>query len=270
MQSTESAWRERYGPWAIVTGASDGIGRSIADQLAQAGLNLLLVARRQAVLDQLATDWRNRYSIKTMALAVDLSQPGAVDQVLSAAQALDVGLLVACAGFGTTGRFMDADPTQELNMLAVNCQAVLLLSQQIGQRLAKRGHGGIILMSSLVAFQGVPLAAHYAATKAYVQVLAEGLHEEMAPLGVDVLASSPGPVHSGFAARANQRMGMAAQPEDVARATLAALGHKTTVRPGWLSRFLIGSLALLPRGARIKAMARIMHNMTSHKTAKAV
>jgi len=207
MQSTESAWRERYGPWAIVTGASDGIGRAIADQLAQAGLNLLLVARRQAVLDQLATDWRNRYSIKTMALAVDLSQPDAVEQVLSAAQALDVGLLVACAGFGTTGRFMDADPTQELNMLAVNCQAVLLLSQQIGQRLAKRGHGGIILMSSLVAFQGVPLvafqgvplAAHYAATKAYVQFLAEGLHEEMAPLGVDVLASSPGPVHSDLA-----------------------------------------------------------------------
>jgi len=151
MQSTESAWRERYGPWAIVTGASDGIGRAIAGQLAQAGLNLILVARRQAVLDQLATDWRHRYSIKTVALAVDLSQPGAVEQVLSAAQALDVGLLVACAGFGTTGRFMDADPTQELNMLAVNCQAVLLLSQQIGQRLAKRGRGGIILMSSLVA-----------------------------------------------------------------------------------------------------------------------
>jgi hypothetical protein len=117
-------------------------------------------------------------------------------------------------------------------------------------------------MSSLVGFQGVPRAAHYAATKAYVQSLAEGLHHELMPLGVDVLASAPGPVHSGFAGSANMQMGLAQRPQDVVAATLTALGRRATVRPGWLSKVLEWSLKPLPRWGRVRMMGVVMGGMT--------
>ncbi|MBC8100640.1 MAG: SDR family NAD(P)-dependent oxidoreductase [Armatimonadetes bacterium] len=257
----------KYGTWAVVTGASDGIGREMALCLAQAGLNLVLVARRRTVLDQLAADLMARYSIETRVLDADLSQPAAVEAVIAATHDLEIGLLVASAGFGTSGRLIDAPLDQELAMLDVNCRAVLMMSQHFGKRFAAQGRGGMVLMSSLVAFQGVPGAANYAATKAYVQSLAEALHVELAPLGVDVIACAPGPVHSGFAAQADMQMSRAAQPADVAQATLNALGRKTTVRPGWLSKFLSGALSLSPRPRRVRAMGRIMAGMTKHKTA---
>ena len=117
-------------------------------------------------------------------------------------------------------------------MLDVNCRAMLVMAHHYGKRFVDRGRGGMVLMSSLLAFQGVPKAAHYAATKAYVQSLAEGLRLELGPHGVDVVASAPGPVRSGFAERADMVMGTAVTPETVARGTLAALGSAGTVRPG--------------------------------------
>jgi short-subunit dehydrogenase len=117
-------------------------------------------------------------------------------------------------------------------------------------------------MSSIVGFQGTPNAAHYAATKAYVQTLAEALHVELAPLGVDVLASAPGPTASGFAARARMQMRVALEPEDVARSTLEALGRTSTVLPGALSKLLAYSLVQLPQWARVRIMGRVMDGMT--------
>jgi short-subunit dehydrogenase len=266
----QERWRARYGPWAVVTGASDGIGREMALCLARAGLNLVLVARRRSALDEIADDLSAPFEIETLVVDADLTRSAAVDAVLAATDHLDVGLLVACAGFGASGRLIDSDIDQELAMLDVNCRAVLAMSHRFGRRFAAQGRGGIVLMSSLLAFQGTPLSANYAATKAYVQSLAEGLHGEMAPLGVDVVASAPGPTHSGFAARAGMRMGLGGAPASVAQATLNALGRTTTVRPGWLSKLLEGSLALLPRSARVRVMARIMQGMTSHRLGAAV
>lgn len=260
----QTPWQAKYGPWAIVTGASDGIGREMAFSLAKRGLNLVLVARRRSILDEVATNLSKAYPIETQVIDADLSQSAAVKTVIAATDNLDVGLLVASAGFGTAGYFLDMPLDREQNMLDVNCRAVLTMSHHFGRRFAKQKHGGIILLSSLVAFQGVPLSAHYAATKAYIQSLAEGLHQELAPLGVDVLASAPGPINSGFATRANMQMGMALKPEDVAQATLDALGRKTTVRPGWLSKLLEGSLAMLPRSGRVRVMGLVMKGMTQH------
>jgi len=258
-------WREKYGTWAVVTGASDGIGREIAVELAKTGLNLVLVARRRAVLEQLSQNLSNQYPIETLVVDADLSDDTAVKAVIEATTHLDIGLVVACAGFGTAGRFIDLPIERELNMIDVNTHAVLAMTHHFARRFVAQGRGGIVLMSSLVAFQGVPLSANYAATKAYVQSLAEGLHKELAPLGVDVVASAPGPIHSGFAERANMQMGLAAKPENVAKATLNALGRRTTVRPGWLSKFLEGSLKLLPRGGRVWAMGKVMKGMTQHQ-----
>jgi short-subunit dehydrogenase len=254
-------WSERYGPWAVITGASDGIGRETARCLAEAKLNLVLVSRRHAVLEELAAHLAAQHGIETRVVAADLSMEAGATAVADATSDLDVGLLVAAAGFGTSGLFVNAPIERELEMIDLNCRAVVDLSHRFGRRFVDRGRGGLVLMSSLVALQGVPHAANYAATKAYVQSLAEGLHIELAPAGVDVLASLPGPVNSGFARRADMQFGWALSPEDVAAATLAALGRRTTVRPGMLSKFLSASLAPLPRPARVRVMGGIMAGM---------
>ena len=257
----QETWRARYGTWAVVTGASDGIGREMAYRLAEAGLSLVLVARREAVLDELAAELSARHNIETREIATDLALEAAVESVAAGTDDLDVGLLVAAAGYGTSGTLIEAPLERELRMVDVNCRAVMALSRTFGRRLALRGRGALVLMSSIVGFQGVPYAAHYAATKAYVQSLAEALHVELAPLGVNVVASAPGPVHSGFAAGAHMRLGRALAPKDVAQATLDALGHRTTVRPGWLSKVLGGALSPLPRRARVRVMGRVMRRL---------
>lgn len=172
---------------------------------------------------------------------------------------------VAAAGFGTSGPFLAADPAVEREMLRLNCEAVLATSLVFGRRMADRGRGGIVLMSSIVGFQGMPNAAHYAATKAYVQTLAEALHVELRPHGVDVLAAAPGPTRSGFADRADMTMGRALSPAAVARGTLDALGRRPTALPGLLSRVLKDALAPLPRRARVRIMGAVMAGMTGHQ-----
>lgn len=259
--------RERYGPWAVVTGASDGIGRALAEALAAAGLNLVLVSRRAGALDNLARDLAVRAGIDARPLAADLATEAGVAAVVAGTAMLDVGLLVAAAGFGTSGDFVTAPLAEELTMLDVNCRAVTALAHHFAGRLAQRGRGGLVLLSSLLAFQGVPRAAHYAATKAYVQTLAEGLRGELRPHGVDVLAVAPGPVLSGFGRRADMRMTRGTTPEVVAAGALAALGRSATVRPGWLSKLLEFSLVLLPRVARSLILAQVMKGMTQHQVA---
>jgi short-subunit dehydrogenase len=259
-------FRERYGPWAVVTGASDGIGREFATRLAEAGVNLVLAARRKGMLEELASGLARDYDVQVETMPIDLATPSSVDELVARTQARDVGLLVASAGFGTSGPFVDGVLDDELRMIDVNCRAVAALSHAFGRRFVDRKRGGIVLMSSLVAFQGVPRAANYAATKAYVQSFAEALRLELRPLGVDVIASAPGPIRSGFAARASMTMGLAQTPQDVAGPTLAALARRGTVRPGWLSKFLEVALRFLPRRGRVRMMGVVMAGMTKRMT----
>jgi len=259
--------RERYGPWAVVTGASDGIGRSTATLLAEAGVHVVLVARRSEVLDALASDLRASHGVDTQVVAADLTTPSGVDAVLDRTRGLDVGLFVAAAGFGTTGPFIDSNLDDELAMVDVNCRAVVGLTHGFARRLADRGAGGIVLFGSLVGFQGVPQTANYAATKAFVQSFAEGLRLELKPVGVEVLATAPGPTRSGFAAHASMTMSSAADVDVVARSTLRSLGRRSsTVRPGALAKLLGFSLIMLPRWARVRLMGTIMSGMTNQPT----
>ena len=258
---------ERYGPWAIVTGASDGIGQAFAEELAALGINAVLVARRADRLHRLADDIGQKHHVETRVIAGDLGTAQGKRSVEEGTRDLDVGLLVAAAGFGTSGPLLSANLDSERNMLEVNCLAVLEQSMVFGRRFAKRGRGGIVLMGSLLGWQGVPGAAHYAATKAYVQSLAEGLQRELAPSNVDVLASAPGPVNSGFAGRADMRMGKAETPAEVARGSIRALGRRATVIPGTLAKALTYSLLVLPRSLRVRILAGVMGSMTRHQSA---
>ncbi len=262
----QERFRDRYGPWAIVTGASDGIGREFAICLAEAGIHVVLAARRGEVLEALAVALRRDHAVCTRVVAADLGTVAGVETLLDGVATLDVGLLVASAGFGTSGPFIDSPLAAELAMIDLNCRGVAALTHTLGSRFARRNRGGIVLMSSLVAFQGVARAANYAATKAYIQSLAEGLRLELLPLGVDVVASAPGPVHSGFAARASMTMSMAVPPRVVAQQTLESLGRTGTVRPGWLSKLLESALMSLPRRGRVRMMSQVMAGMTRRRS----
>lgn len=255
--------RAAYGPWAVVTGASDGIGRAIATELAREGFSLVLVARRRAALEELAERLTAVFGIEARPLIADLASSAETARIDAETRDLDVGMLVASAGYGGSGAFVDTDQGVELGMIDVNCRALAQSAQDFGRRFVARGRGALILMSSVVAFQGVPRAANYAATKAYVQTLAEGLSVELKGKGVDVLASAPGPVVSGFGARAGMRIAKGQSPEEVARGTLSALGRRTTVRPGFLAKALEASLSPLPRYFRIRVMGRVMAGMTN-------
>jgi short-subunit dehydrogenase len=260
-----NAWTRRYGPWALVTGASEGIGRDIARAAAARRLNVVLVARRASLLEDVADSIRRAHRVETFVIPADLAKPEAVDEVIARTASLDVGLLAACTEFGNSGPFVEGQVERELDMIDVNCRSVVQLTHAVSRRLVKRASGGIILMSSLVSFQGVPRAACYAATKAFVQSLAEALGIELRPHGIDVLASAPGPVMSGFGNTANMRITSGTTPEVVANETLSALGRKSVVRPGWLSKLLEASLATLPRRARVRILQQVMAGMTRHQ-----
>jgi short-subunit dehydrogenase len=256
---------DTYGPVALVTGASSGIGREIAYRLAEGGFDLVLLARREPELRVVADELAARHGTGVRVLPLDLAHPESLDRVASATAGTDIGLCVAAAGFGTSGPLIRSPLAREREMVEVNCAAVMGLTWLFGKRFADRGRGGLILLSSIVAFQGAPHAAHYAATKAYVQALAEGLHVELRPHGVDVLATAPGPVNSGFADAAGMRMGRVLSPRAVAQRSLDALGRRPTAFPAPLSRVLKDSLAPLPRRARVRIMGSVMAGMTAHR-----
>jgi short-subunit dehydrogenase len=249
-----------------VTGASEGIGEAFAEELAAKGLNLVLVARRHERLTALAKNLESRFQIEVRISKSDFSNQLEVNNFLKSTQALDVGLLVAAAGFGSSGPALQSDALQEAELVTVNCIAVLLQTLHFGQRFRARKSGGLILFGSLLGFQGTPYSANYAASKAYIQSLAEGIGEELKGSGVEVLAVAPGPIATGFAKRANMNLGRTLSPDIVAKASLKALGKQRTVRPGWLSKLLGWGLATAPRLLRVRIIGEIMKGMTEHPT----
>jgi len=254
----------RYGSYAVVTGASEGIGQSFAEELAKAGMNVVLVARRQDRLNTLAQELEGKYKVMCPVIVADLSSTEQLEGLLQITGKLDVGLLICNAGFGTAGNFLDADIQAELNMLNVNCTAVTRLIHHFGRKFKIKGVGGVILLSSIVATQGVARSANYAATKAYVHTLGEGLQEEWHGHGLDLLIVAPGPVETGFAQRSNMRLGKTASPEVVARESLQALGRQQLIHPGWLAKCMALALSTAPRTLKVKIMGAIMASMTKH------
>ncbi|MCI4671498.1 MAG: SDR family NAD(P)-dependent oxidoreductase [Bacteroidia bacterium] len=254
-----------YGPWALLTGASSGIGMELAERLAEAGLNLVMVARRKHILEDLKSRWQQTYGVKILCIEADLAREDDLQRIYAETSQLDLGLFVAAAGFGSGGNFLETEIKNEVNMIEINCSAVLKMTHHYGKVFSEEKRGGIILFSSLLAFQGTPYSANYAATKAYIQSLAEGIRIELAPFGVDVLSAAPGPVHSGFAAEADMKMNAALTPGQVGIPILKALGRRGTVFPAFLTKFLTGSLSIMPRWAKVRVMKLIMGGMTAHQ-----
>ena len=251
----------KYGPWAIVTGASSGIGEATAKELAAEGFHLILAARRKSKLIEQAKALETEYGVRVEISPGNLVTEEGRSNLFHLSQKHDVGLLVTAAGFGSSGHFIDADLEKEIDMVELNVISVMQQCHYFANHFRSRGAGGIVLYSSIVAFQGVPNSANYAATKAYIQSFGEALQKELKPTGVDVLIAAPGPTYSGFAEIADMRMAKAERPETVAQATVRSLGSTRTIRPGTLSKVLSYSLMTLPRFGRVLMMGQIMKGM---------
>jgi short-subunit dehydrogenase len=179
----------RYGPWAVVAGASEGIGSAFAVEVARRGLDVVLLARRQAVLDSLAERIRAETGRDARAVAVDLSVPGAAAQVLDATHRLEVCLFMYNAGADSHyQRFLAGPVERALQMIHRNCTVPTALCHHFAAGMADRGRGGIIIVSSAAAFGGAPNMVAYGASKAFDMVFAEALWAELHPRGVDVLS----------------------------------------------------------------------------------
>ncbi len=242
-----SGFSGRYGPWAMIAGGSQGLGAAFAHEIGRRGVNLLLIARRPGPLEETAEALRKRHGVQVRTASVDLAAPGFLQEVEEAAAGLEIGLLVCDAAHSHTGRFLDADLPTCLRILDTNCRAPLSLVHRFGGRMAERGRGGILVMSSLSAFWGSPYVAVYGATKAFLVNLSEALWRELGTRGVDVTVCTAGPVLTpNYIASMPVRTGPSAlemAPERVASIALAALGRRHLVVPGALNRaarFIMG------------------------------
>jgi uncharacterized protein len=183
--------KDVYGPWALVTGASSGIGEEFARQAAASGINVVLLARGEGRLTEVAASLTARYRVETRTLAVDLSQDGILNPVAEATDDLDIGLVISNAGAGNPGPFISLPLARLREIVQLNVITHLELAHHFGQKLAKRGCGGIVLVSAAAAAGGLPYMANDSATKAYPLNLGEALHVELAQAGVNVTVLAP-------------------------------------------------------------------------------
>jgi short-subunit dehydrogenase len=187
--ANRAAFRQKYGPWAVIAGASDGTGAAYAHQLAAAGLNLVLIARRPEPLAALAAELQGKYHVETRTASIDLYERAAGTQVLAAAAGLEVGLYVSNAGADTNGMpFLDAPLDAWRQLIHRNVLAVIEAAYGFAAAMRQRGRGGLIFMSSGTALGGQPGFAVYSATKAFDLNFAESLWAELHPHGIDVLS----------------------------------------------------------------------------------
>ena len=255
--------RERYGPWAIVAGASEGLGAAFVRRLAAEGFHVVAVARRAAMLEALAAELRAAHGVELRCLALDLASPQLPAHLLAATADLDVGLVVYNAALSLIGPFLSQSLDDKLRVIDVNCRGPLVFADHFGRRLAERGRGALVLMSSLAGSQGSPLVATYAATKAFNLVLGEGLWEELGHHGVDVLACRAGAIRTpAYEATAPARHPPLQEAAEVVDEALRALGRKPSVVTGFVNRlgaFFLGRI--LPRRTAIHIMASSTRRM---------
>ena len=259
----------RFGPWAVVTGASSGIGEAFARQIASRGMNVVLVARREDRLKKLAEELQSRHRVATRIVLVDLAAEDFLPTVERATSDLEIGLLVNNAGMLTAGKFLDNDLRAELNQLHVNTRASLILAHHFGGRMRRQRRGGVIFVSSTLAFAGVPSASAYAASKAHALVFAEGFAREVSSEGIAVLVLCPGPTRTEIWP-AGVSLTLPMKPDTVATIALKKLGRRTTVVTGLLNRLITFSTRFAPRWLNARIFGFVVRKMFKDVHAGAV
>jgi len=261
---SDEGFVRRYGSWAVVAGASEGLGAAWAEALAARGLNLVLFARRPEVRDAAAAAIRARHRVDVRTQAFDLAGPGFGAELERLAGSLEVGFGVFNAAHAPRGPFLDLGLEDQLRSVDVNCRSPLTMAHVLGRRMAARGRGGLVVMSSLAAFHGSPFIATYGATKAFNLVLGEGLWFELQSRGVDVLACAAGATRTpGFRkASPHGEPGMI-EPAQVVEEALGRLGRTGVMIPGRFNRFASFLMRrVFPRGTAVGILGNRTRNLT--------
>lgn len=255
--------KQKYGPWAIVTGASRGIGKAFAEQLAAEGFNIVLLARNRSLLTSVEAGLRRDHGIETRVVVADLEDYGGLSDLLDSHTAdLDIGLLIANAAVSQFAQMYRASPAETVSMLRVNVVSMAVLCQYFARRLVARGRGGILPVSSNGAYCMLPNQANYAASKAFVAHFGEILHVELKARNVDVTVLFPPLVDTDMIGELQQRrewnfekmpfgFGVKARPASVAAAALRGLGRSARVHPPRASAIFMWIVRRLPDGLRI-------------------
>lgn len=256
---------ERFGKTALVTGASSGIGEAFAKTLARSGLDVVLVARREEKLAQLARELTETYNVRAQYIAADLRDPEAIVRLTKELEARNVSIdiLVNNAGYGILGDFSHNEIQQELGMVDLNCRAVVDLTRRLLPSMQQRKKGAVIIVSSVVGALPVPWFSTYAATKSFDLYFGESLHAELHGSGVSVLTVLPGLTETEFqavsgAGAKRDYSGSARSPDQVVASALSALGKKSIIVDGTMNKLLVHGTRFLPRAAVIILSKMVM------------
>jgi short-subunit dehydrogenase len=252
----------RYGPWVLIAGASEGTGASFARQLAEKGLNLILVARREGPLDQLALELRAAHGIQCVTASIDLAADDATARLLAAAGEREVGLLILNAGADANGSMFLDNAVENWDALATrNVMTTMRALHAFAAPMRGRGRGGLIVVGSGACYAGLPGIGVYAASKAFDLVLCEALWAELEPYGVDVLSYVIGRTDTPAHRELMEARGMAipdnlAHPDDVARLGLERLPHGPVCNWGEADdEAVMSATSAAQRRERIRAVA---------------
>ena len=254
----------RYGQWAVVAGASEGLGAAFATELAKRGMQLVLVARRAELLEAVAARLRNEHGVEVRVLVLDLASPDLGRALRDATADLELGVIVYNAAFVPVGNFLELQDEALDQLLHVNVQGPVKFLRALLPSMRERGRGAVVLMSSLASMQGSPRIAAYAASKAFNTVLGESLWHELREHGIDVVVSCAGAITTPRYLKSTDSVPPGTMtPDAVARETLDALGKGPRVVPGALNRiFAVLFDRLLPRRAAIRLMAENTRDLT--------
>src|ERR1700751_5790935 len=261
--------KERFGPWALITGASSGIGKEFARQIAGSGINIVLAARREDLLKEVGVEFSKRYGVEHRVVVLDLSREDFIEQLASATDDLDIGLVVSNAGTGNPGAFLKFDRQFLQATLRLRAMAHLDITHHFGTKLAERRRGGIILAGAMGAENGVPLMANDGAAKAYVHSLGEALHYEFKPLGVYVTVLAAGFTDTAVLEKFGlDPKTMPMKPMSVEQCVSEALSglskNRSRVVPGRLNRIMN---ALVPASLARKLEAGLLGKGLASKSA---
>jgi short-subunit dehydrogenase len=261
--------KKRFGPWALVTGASSGIGKEFARQIAASGINVVLVARRESLLDEVGQGLAKGFNVQYRNVVADLSQEGFLDKLAEATNDLDIGLVVSNAGTGNPGEFLKLDRQLHRTTLRLSTMAHLDITHHFGAKLVERRRGGLILAGAMGAENGVPRMANDGAAKAYVHSLGEALHYEFKPLGVYVTVLAAGFTNTAVLEKFGlEPKTMPMKPMNVEQCVSEALRglvkNRSKIVPGRLNRILN---ALVPASLARKIEADLIDKGLASKAA---
>jgi len=264
--AVKKTFKKKYGPWALIAGGSQGIGGEFSRQLASRGLNLLIIGRREKPLKDLGEAVGSEYGVEVRHFVFDLSEVDRFTELEKAARGIEIGLVVYNAAKSYIGNFFDTGLDEHLEIINTNCAGPAALIYCFGRKMMARKRGGIILMSSMSAFQGTPLISTYGATKAFNLVLAEGLWGELRTRGIDVMACCAGPTLTpGYV---NSKPGGKKPPviemkaQDVIKEALRVFGSRPSMVPGRLNRIMsIVMTRVLTRKKAVSIMGKSVYSI---------